>query len=175
MTTVNEHAKTSNDGTSRGGRKRRFAIFFVAFTAMVGGAFAFAAWTSSGTGDSQDVTAGTAATLVVSPVTPAVAGLVPLGSKVSAFKVTNNNTYQVTLATVTVSSITVTGGTGCTSANADLSTVVNASAVGTVVAGGGTAVTSPNFTVTVSMGAASDNGCQGATFTPNLAVDGASS
>ncbi len=170
MTNVSEH---KND--SRGGRKRRFAIFFIAFTALLGGAFAFAAWTSSGTGDSQDVTAGSAASLVVSPVTPAVTGLVPGGSKVSNFKVTNNNTYQVTLATVSVSSITVTGGTGCTSGNADLSTSVNGSAVGTVVAGGGSPVSSANFTVTVSMGAASDNGCQGATFTPNLSVSGTSS
>ncbi len=170
MSTVIEHKNTPP-----GGRKRRFVIFFVAFTALIGGAFAFAAWTSSGTGDSQDVTAGTAATLVVNPVTPAVTGLVPLGSKVSNFTVTNNNSYQVTLGTVTVTSITVTGGTGCTSGNSGVTTVVNPAAVGTVVAGGGTAVASANFTVTLSMSAASDNGCQGATFTPNLSVSGASS
>ncbi|MDQ3158465.1 MAG: hypothetical protein M3Q98_17395 [Actinomycetota bacterium] len=156
-------------------RKKRLGIFFATFVVVMGGAIAFAAWTSTGTGASQDVTAGTAAALTVSPVTPTITGLVPGGSKVSSFKVANANTYQVTVSAVTVTGITVAGGTGCTALNAALTTTVTPAAIGTVVAGGGTAVTSPNFTVTVAMGAASDNGCQGATFTPNLSVSGGSS
>lgn len=154
---------------------RRWATIVAALVVLMGGAFAVAAWLSTGTGDSQDVTAGTAAGLTVTPVTPAVTGLVPSGSKVSSFKVANANSYQVTLTVVSVSSITVTGGSGCTAANSAVTSSVNSSAVGTTVAGGGTPVTSANFTVTLSMGASSDNGCQGATFTPNLAVSGTSS
>ncbi|MGA8987296.1 hypothetical protein [Aeromicrobium sp.] len=169
MTSISAHK------ISRHGRIRRLSVFFVASTALIGGAMAFAAWMSNGTGSSQDVTAGTAASLTVNPVTPAISGLVPGGSKVSSFTVTNNNSYKVTLGTVTVSGFTVSGGTGCTSTNAGLSSVVNSAAVGTDVAGGGTPVSSANLTVTVSMSAASDNGCQGATFTPNLSVSGASS
>lgn len=158
-----------------GNRKRRFGIFFALFTVLMGGAIAFAAWTSTGSGDSQDVTAGTAAALHVSPVTPAVTGLVPDSSKVSNFTVSNDNDYEVTLATATVDSITVTGGAGCTAANSDVTATINPAVVGTAVAGGGTDVASANFTVTVAMGVDSDNGCQGATFTPNLSVSGASS
>lgn len=155
--------------------RRRAVVLFTAVITLLGGAFAVAAWLSNGSGSSQDVTAGTAANLTVSPVTPAVTGLVPSTSKVSSFTVANGNPYQVTLSSATVSSITVTGGTGCTEANSDVTATINSSASGTVVAGGGSTVSSANFTVTVSMGAASNNGCQGATFTPNVSVAGGSS
>ncbi len=174
MTSTAAHLSTTRR-TTRRTRRRRVGTFGLALVALAGGSLAFAAWLSNGTGTSQDVVAGSAAALTVNPVTPAVTGLVPGTSRVSNFTVSNANTYQVTLSSATVSSITVTGGTGCTAGNADVTTTVNASAVGTVVAGGGSSVASANFTVTVAMGAASDNGCQGATFTPNLSVAGASS
>ena len=159
----------------RGRKGRRLGVVAGTFVAVMGSAVAFAAWTSSGTGSAQDVVAGSAASLTVSPVAPAVAGLVPGGSRSSAFTVANANTYQVTLSSASVVSFTVTGGTGCTAANSGVTGVINPSTVGTVVAGGGSAVSSPNFTVAVSMSAASDNGCQGASFTPNVSVSGASS
>lgn len=170
MTSSGLHA-THRPRTTR----RRVGTFVVATMALTGGSLAFASWLSNGTGSSQDVVAGSTASLVVSPVTPAVTGLVPGSSKVSNFTVANNNPYQVTLSTVTVDSFTVSGGTGCTVGNSGVTTAINSSAVGTVVAGGGGAVSSANFTVTVSMGATSDNGCQGATFTPQLSVAGGSS
>jgi hypothetical protein len=166
---------TSSDTSTPRRRRRRIGVLIAVFATLMAGAVVFAAWLSTGSGDSQDVTAGTAASLSVSPVTPAVTGLVPSGSKVSSFTVSNNNSYQVTLTSVEVDSITVTGGTGCTAANADITTTVNPSAVGTDVAGGGSPVSDASFTVTVAMGPDSDNGCQGATFTPNLSVAGTSS
>ena len=168
--------ENSADMPAKHGRKgRRLGVVAATFVAVMGSAVAFAAWTSSGTGDSQEVAAGTAASLSVSAITPALTGLVPGESRSSAFRVTNNNTYQVTLSSASVVSFTVTGGTGCTAANSGVTGVVNPSAVGTVVAGGGTPVSSPNFTVSVAMNATSLDGCQSASFTPNLSVAGASS
>lgn len=165
---VGQHRRPRSNG-------RRTATFGGAFAALMAGAVALAAWTSTGTGSSQDVTAGTAGALTVSPVTPATTGLVPGTSKTSQFTVANANSYAVTLSSVTVTGLTITGGTGCTAANAAVTSSVGASAVGTSVAGGGSPVSSPDFVVTLTMGAGSADGCQGATFTPQLSVSGASS
>jgi hypothetical protein len=168
-------AAASSTSSKLGRKSRRLGIVAGTLVAVMGSAVAFAAWTSSGTGSSQDVTAGTAASLAVSPLAGAVAGLVPGATKTSTFKVKNDNTYQVSLSAASVVSFTVTGGTGCTEANSGVTGVINSSAVGTPVAGGGAEISHANFTVAVSMTAASDNGCKGATFTPNLSVSGASS
>lgn len=111
---------TTHKAKSVSGRKRRLGIIFIVFTALTGGAIAFAAWTTQGTGSSGTVTAGTQTALVVTGTTPAV-GLTPGTSRPSTYTIENLNTYEVTVTLITANATAVTLGLGtpapCTLAN----------------------------------------------------------
>lgn len=151
-----------------GRNKRRLGIVVVAFLAVMGGAIAIAAWTSNGTGDSGSVAAGTATPLVITQGTPAI-GLTPGTSKDSTYTITNPNTYPVTVTSITLNSIGVTGGTGlpapCTSANSAVTATAGTGAASITIAAAGTSAAQA---VTLTMGNTSANGCQTAVFTPNI-------
>lgn len=152
------------------GRKRRLGVIFVVFTALMGGAIAFAAWTSQGTGGSGQVGAGTATALVITQGTTASTGLTPGISKDSTYTITNPNTYPVTVTSITLNSIGVSGGTGvppaaCTSANASVTATAGTGTVSIAIAAAGTSTAQ---TITLTMGNTSASGCQSALFVPNI-------
>ena len=161
MTDISTHRSKSV-----GGRKRRLGIIFIVFTALMGGAIAFAAWTSQGTGNSGAVAAGSVTPLVVTGGTPAT-GLTPGTSRDSTYTITNPNTYEVTVTSITTASpVGVTGGIGipaCTSTNSGVTVTAGTGTVSILIAAGATSATG---TVTLSMDNDSANGCQGAFFTP---------
>lgn len=163
MTDISTHRSKSVSG-----RKRSLGIIFIVFTALMGGAIAFAAWTSQGTGDSGNVGAGSATALVVTPGTAAT-DLTPGTSKDSLYTITNPNTYPVVVTSITVNSIAVSGGTGvpaaCTSANASVTATAGTGTVSISIAAG---ATSASQLITLTMGDSSANGCQTALFVPNL-------
>ena len=143
---------------------RRGAAALVGIVALLTGAVAFAAWTSSGTGTGT-ATARSAQALTIN-VTPAT-GLFPTGSVNVPFTVTNPNPYAVTLSKIALTNVTV-DKSGCTA-----SVVSGADLPDTdVIAAGGTTV-SRNFSVTMSN--AAEDACQGAIFTLTLRATGASS
>ena len=165
MTDISTHRSKSVSG-----RKRRLGIILILFTALMGGAIGFAAWTTSGTGSSGTVTAGSETPLVILGATPAV-GLTPGSQKLSSYTIMNPNTYEVTVTSITVNSIGVSGGTGtgtgtCTSANSLVTATAGTGTVSIAIAAGAT--TALAQTITLSMGVDSANGCQLAVFTPNI-------
>jgi hypothetical protein len=145
---------------------RRTAIIGTSVIALMGAGVAFAAWTATGTG-SGSATGGTAVPLVVTVGT--VSNLYPTGTVQVGFTVKNNNPYAVTLAGGTPSGFAVDAGhSTCNIASISGSAVV----LSDVILAGGT---SPSHNVPVSMSNAAVDACQGATFTFNLTVNGASS
>ena len=160
MTDISTHRSKSV-----GGSKRRLGIILIVFTALMGGAIGFAAWTTSGTGSSAAVTGGSEIGLVVTPGLPTT-GLTPGSSKPSTYTIQNLNTYAVTVTSVSVTSIGVVSGPGtpaCTSGNSGVTATV-----GTLPIVIPATSTSAAQTITVSMDATSANGCQLAVFTPNI-------
>src|SRR4051812_6085784 len=92
MKIQSKHSTPRNGGTKRFGR--RAAGSLIAVVALMAGAVAFAAWTSSGTGTGT-ATARNAQALTVNVTN--VSGLYPTGSMNVPFTVTNPNPYAVTL------------------------------------------------------------------------------
>lgn len=143
---------------------RRAGGVVIAIVALLAGAVAFAAWTSTGTG-SGTAAAGTAKALTIN-VTPAT-GLFPTGSVNVPFTVTNPNSYAVTLSKLSLKTVTV-DKVGCTA-----SVVSGADLPDTDVIPAGGTTSSRNFSVTMSN--AAEDACQGAVFTLTLQATGASS
>lgn len=158
----------TNTPERQGRRKRRMGIFFGVLATLMGGTIAFAAWTSQGTGSSGQVTAGTTKSLVITQGASA-SGLTPGSSTNSTYTITNPNTYPVTVTSIAVNSIAVTGGTGtplaCTSANSLVTATAGTGTVSIIIPSLGTSAAQ---TITLTMGADSANGCQGAVFVPNI-------
>jgi hypothetical protein len=129
--------------------------------ALLGAGIAFAAWTSNGTGTGT-VQATTAKNLTVTG-TSVLNALYPTGTQTVTVTVKNNNAYAVRLDSRTASSIAVAGGgANCTVA----SSLVTAQSKTYSTAGDDIAAgASITRDLTVSMGADSNNDCQGATFT----------
>ena len=138
----------------------------IAVVALIGLGVAYAAWTSTGTG-AGTATAGTAASLTVT--VGSGANLYPTGTVDVGFTVKNNNPYEVTLSSAHPQGISVDAAhSGCnvasvTAADVPLSDAIAAGA------------TSPSHNVSLSMSNAAVDACQGATFSFDLVVTGASS
>ena len=145
---------------------RRSTAAVVATLALVGTGIAFAAWTSTGTGNgSADATSATDLTVTVGNAS----GLYPTGSKTATFTVTNPNPYDVKLtgADAATNFDVDAGHSGC-----NLSSLSSAAQTLTdVIPAGGT---SSSHTVTVSMDNTANDFCQGADFSFDLTVHGAS-
>jgi hypothetical protein len=148
---------------SMSARRRLVAVLAVVGVLAVGGA-AFAYFTSSGSG-TGGATTGTMSTVTLSATAgSASTPLYPGGTGDVSFEVNNPNAYAVTLVSVALKaggSITHDAGhSTCTTTGVAFT---NQSGLSTTIPANAT-----NFQVhlfgTVSMGATSSNGCQGATF-----------
>ncbi len=145
---------------------RRTAAIAAFVFALMGVTVAFASWTSTGTG-SGTAAAGNATPLVVTVGT--ASGLYPTGSVNVGFTVKNTNPYSVTLSNAHPSNISVDAGhSTCNVASISAADV----SLTDVLA---TGATSPSRNVAIAMSNAATNACQGATFSFDLTVTGASS
>jgi hypothetical protein len=152
---------------------KKFAAIAITSTVALTASVAFAAWTASGSGSGY-AKAGAASALTTDDVSATTVGdLFPSGTGDVKLTINNPNPYQVTVSAINngasaiISSSTDcnTGGTGVTFANqTGLSYVVQAN--------GELAIT---LLDAASMSNASDNACQGATFTIPVSLVGASS
>jgi hypothetical protein len=148
---------------------RRTGAMAGATALVVGGGIAYANWSTNGTGVGA-AKAGTAAGVNASVTTTSTSAtlLVPGGTAPVIVNIHNPNTFSVKVSAVSVAVAatpdSVTGGTGCTTANALVSlAAASSSGLSVAIAGGGDGtVTLPGSPAT--MGLNSDNGCQGATF-----------
>jgi len=146
---------------------KRIKIVAGGTAALFGVGVAFAAWTSTGEGDGS-VTAGSAASLTVAQDDP-VSGLYPTGTEEIEITVTNANPYPVTMSSLVPAAVAVDAG--------------HPACVAHGVTFGGlegltdrlAAAESKTYTLDVDMGADSDDGCQGATFTSEYTATAASS
>lgn len=121
----------------------------------------FAFWQSGGSGT------GTAATGTPQPVTVRAATgtpsskLLPGSSADLVVRIDNPNAYSVTIVGIAQNgTLTVSGGTSCTAANAGVS--VPAQSGLSLTVGTGTSVV--HIPAGAAMGTGSDSGCQGASF-----------
>ena len=145
---------------------RRTTAAGVATLAIVGTGIAFAAWTSTGTGQgTADATSATNLTVTVGNAS----GLYPTGSNTASFTVTNPNPYAVKLsgADAATNFAADAGHSGC-----NVSSLSSAAqSLSDVIPAGGT---SASHTVTIAMDNTANDSCQGASFTFDLTVHGAS-
>lgn len=139
---------------------------------LTGTGTGLAYWAASGTGEGAAV-AGTARPLTaVGTTSPGAGQLYPGGSSGFSLQVSNPNPYPVTITGVTANGpVTATGGIGsCTTTGVSLAAPT----------GGLPFTVGPEASLTVTlagaatMSNASDNGCQGATFTIPVALVGSS-
>jgi hypothetical protein len=146
--------------------KRSAAITVVA-ASVVGAGVAFAAWTSNGTGTGT-ATAGQAVDLTITQSGTAT-GLFPTGQVNVPFTVKNTNPYSVTLATAKATNFKVDAAhSGC---NVSAVSGVDMTLTDVVTTGS----TSPAKNMVVKMDNTASDACQGATFTFDIKVTGASS
>jgi hypothetical protein len=152
-------------------RTKRTALVAGTTAALIGGGIAFAAWTTTGTGNGT-ATAGTDSPLTVT--VSAVTGLYPTGTFNVPFTVKNPNPYNVTLQTVSLSGVTVDSAhASCLANTPDVITGSDLTDTDVVAKNNGAATTSKNFVVSMSNGA--DDTCKGAIFTLSLTAAGQSS
>ena len=154
--------------------KRRLIFAAVTVMALAIVSLGYAAWTSAGNG-SGVAKASTAQALTTGTAT-ASAGLYPGATAALTVNVTNPNPYPVTVTDVT--------GNGTITADASHSTcgqdaghptgVTYTDQHGLSIAVPANGSTSVSLSNSVHMSNASDNSCQGATFTIPVSLNGAS-
>jgi hypothetical protein len=146
--------------------KRAIAIT-ATVAALAGAGVAFAAWTSTGTG--TGTATATSATNLVITQTATVSGLYPTGQVSVPFTVKNPNPYSVTLATAKASNFVVDAGHSTCAVSALSGVDMVLSDVLT------TNATSAAKNMVIKMDNTAVDACQGATFTFDVKVTGASS
>ena len=143
-------------------RKHRFMTTGITVLVLGAVGLVYAAWISSGTGSgyTKATTAQALTTVNVSASTTAT--LYPGATGDVLISINNPNPYPVRVTSVTGNgTITASGGTGtCTTTGV---TFTNQTGLTIDVAGG--AATTSTLTGSAHMTNASDDGCQGATFT----------
>ncbi len=134
---------------------------------LVFGGVAVAAWLATGTG-SGSAKATTAIALTTSTAT-ASADLYPGGTGALKITINNPNPYPVTVTDIASSgAITAAGGTGtCTTTGVSLTTLTGLTDA--IAANGSATFTHAGA---VSMSNLSEDGCQGATFTIPVSLNG---
>lgn len=162
---------------------KRIGALGTATVAVMGAGVAFAAWTTNGTGTGT-ASAGSATALSITST--AVTGLYPTASKTVEVTVSNTNPYRVQLSNLRLTSVDVASRpnddpTTPTCTNANIASVITSSGLAlgnatndVVAASTGTATTKVYSTFPLSVSNDLPNGCQGASFTLNFAVDGVS-
>ncbi|MGY1988313.1 hypothetical protein ACI792_19005 [Blastococcus sp. SYSU DS0669] len=151
-------------------KRRRIGVLAILFLALLGGSAAVASWLVDGTGPGS-AKAATVAELGVSAGTP-TASLYPGATGDLAARVSNPNPFPVMLTGATFGAVTVTpvDGRTCTAADVAVSGPVSLSGI-TLPANSGTDVTVPGALTMLTTAA---DGCQGATFTVEVTLSGAS-
>jgi hypothetical protein len=147
-------------------KTQKLAIVGGTVGVLMAGGVAFAAWTSTGSGDGS-ATAGSQTGLVVTGGT-AVDSLYPTTSVTFPVTVSNKNPYAVQIRSLAYDADDSSSNvSGCTVDDVD---VQLDDAVGDVIAAGSssTPTDSAAYTATVTMDADAAPECQGATFTFNF-------
>lgn len=156
--------------TSRLRIRRRIVLLAVIVSVIsLGAGTAYAYFTSTGSGTGSAST-GTMQTVTVAattgtPTTP----LLPGGTGDVTLKVTNPNSYAVTLVSVAAGAGNITadsGHPGCTTTGV---TFTAQTGLSTSIPGGG-ATTQVDLPGAAAMNATSSSGCQGATFTVPVTI-----
>jgi len=155
--------------------KRRLIFAAVTVMALVIVSLGYAAWTSAGNGTGV-AKASTAQPLTTVTAT-ASAGLYPGASTALSLQVSNPNPYPVTVTDVTGNG-TITADASHSTCGQDAThptgvTYTDQHNLSVAVPANGT--TSVSLSNSVHMSNASDNSCQGATFTIPVSLNGASS
>jgi hypothetical protein len=155
--------------------KRRLIFAAVTVMVLVIASLGYAAWTSAGNG-SGVAKASTAQALTTVTAT-ASAGLYPGATAALSLQVSNPNPYPVTVTDVTGNG-TITADASHSTCGQDAShptgvTYTDQHNLSIAVPANGT--TSVSVSNSVHMSNASDNSCQGATFTIPVSLTGASS
>ncbi|HKN56443.1 MAG TPA: hypothetical protein VJX66_28390 [Amycolatopsis sp.] len=151
---------------------RRAVVVTAAVTATLGGGIAVAAWTSSGSGTAT-AKAGTAAAPTTGTIdgSAITTGLLYPGGPLGTVKllVNNPNPYPVVVTRVAAGTgaPTGSGGSGTCTQNGVAFNTQNPVSGNAVPANGNATIT---LTSSVNMSAASDDGCQGATFSIPVTV-----
>ena len=150
-------------------RKRRLVGGGMTVVVLVAASLAYAAWTASGTGSGY-AEAQSAEDLTTSAATP-TATLYPGATGDAELTINNPNPYPVEVDDITGDgAITAAGGTGtCTTTGVTFTDQTGQNI--DVPANGSVTEVLVN---SVQMSNASDNGCQGATFTIPVALSGVS-
>jgi hypothetical protein len=160
----------------RGGRghwSKRATVVGAVVCATLGTGIAVAAWSSSGVGASS-AKAGVALGVTAGTATPSGTLLYPTGAASAplAVTITNPNPYPVKVTNVTLAAqsapatVVTPNNASCTTATALVSTsAVNVSNANLLSIPANSTATYTTPTNVVTMGLASDDGCQNATFT----------
>jgi hypothetical protein len=153
----------------RSWRRSGFVIAAIALLVGLASGSAYAYWHAAGSGNGS-ATTGTASAVTVQAVGSGspTSSLIPGSSADLLVQLNNPNSYPVTIVAVsqTGSAFTVTGGTGCTSANSGVS-VPTVTGLSIAVGTGTQLVHIANGT---AMSSASASGCQGASFQIPISV-----
>jgi hypothetical protein len=141
-------------------RKKRIISSGVAIIVLVVAGLVYAAWTTSGSGSGY-TKATEAQELTTDDVSATTVGqLYPGGNGDVKIKINNPNPYPVLVTDVTRSGAITADATGCTTTGVSFADQTNKTIE--IAANGNTSVT---FNNAASMSNASNNACQGATFT----------
>jgi hypothetical protein len=150
---------------------RRAAVVAVLVLAVGVAGIASAAWLASGTGSGNAKATTAQALTTVDASADTTAQLFPGGTGDLVIKIHNPNSYPVQVQTITQNGTpTASGGSGtCTTTGVSLTTISGAT-------DNVPASSTAEFTHAgkVSMSNASDDGCQGATFTIPVSLSGQS-
>lgn len=151
-------------------RKRVISVG-AALIALVGAGLVYAAWTTSGSGSGTAKATSAQALTTVDAAATTVASLYPGATGNVTIKVSNPNPYPVRVTSVAANgAITADAGhPGCVTTGVSFTDQTGQTI--DVPANGQTEVTLANA---AAMSNASDNGCQGATFTIPVSLSGAS-
>jgi hypothetical protein len=139
--------------------RKATVVLLAVLAGLLATGVAYAFWTTTGSG-SGSAHATTAAGLTTSPATT-TAQLYPGATADAKVTINNTNPFAVTVTDIVGGTITASGGIGTCSVTGV--TFTDQHAVADIV--GANSSTTFTLTGTVSMSNASDNGCQGATFT----------
>ena len=152
-------------------RKRRLIGGGITLAVLVAAGLAYAAWTANGTGSGYAKATNAEALTTVDVSAQAAPELYPGGQGDVVVRISNPNDYPVEVDDITGNgAITSSGGTGtCSTHGVTFADQTNQNL--DVPANGETQVTLNNA---ASMSNASENGCQGATFTIPVSLTGAS-
>jgi hypothetical protein len=149
--------------------RRRTLVAIAAGSLVIAGGAAYAYTTAVGSGTGSSV-AGTMQTVTISasPATPTTP-LLPGQSGDATFKVTNPNAHAVTLVSVVASgSLSVTGGSGCNTANSGVTFANQTSLTISIAANASAQIV--DLAGAYSMSSTSANGCQGTTFSMPITI-----